>query len=296
MPRPETLMICMIMTLLSHVPSLTATAQSQLSPTTSAPSETPAPASSTRPSTTLLTSANVEGDPDYCINIMAGFPTDDPEARYQFFKLTQEMARDATPEFRIALSQYGDGPIAAETPLLDVIEDIANPVLRQAAPEITTANMAYVINFASRCEPFITGQIDSLIAYDNALTDAEFNAVITEDALFLRQILSDSLFRLGANEDPVHRFVVMRYSDSLVTTRDIAEFSTFEAELDNLEALYMEDLDGRLKRSNDLINEEMDREILGDSVTLSDSLNAAEKQKAKQRQIYTLIRILGGGR
>lgn len=234
-------------------------------------------------------------DPDFCINTMAGFPTDDQEARYQFFRLTEEMARGATPEFRDALAQYGDDQVSPHTPMLTVIEEIANPVLRQAAPEITIGNMAYVINFAAVCEPFITGQIDSLKAFDPALTNAEFNAVITEDALFLRQILSDSMFRLGANEDSVHSFAVAQYANALVTTRDEMEFSTFEAELDDLEALYMTDLDGRLKRSNDMINEEMDRETLGDAVALSDSMNAAEKRKAKERQLYTLYRILGGG-
>ena len=125
---------------------------------------------------------------------MSGFPTDDQEARYQFFRLTEEMARDITPDFRRALSQYGDSQVPLSTPMLNVIEDIANPVLRQAAPQLTITNMTYVIDFASICEPFITGQINSLRAYDSALNDTEFNSVITEDALFLRQILSDSMY------------------------------------------------------------------------------------------------------
>jgi len=234
-------------------------------------------------------------NPDYCINKMAEFPSDDHEIRYQFFRLTEEMARDVTPDFRNALHKYGDHNISSDSSLFEAIEDIANPVLRQAAPEITIANMTHVIDFATLCKSVITGQVNSLRAFDNALSDVDFNAVIVEDALFLRQILSDSLFRLGANEDALHSISVNHYAATLVTTRDEAEFSTFEAELDDLEALYMDDLDGRLKRSNDLINEEMDREILGESVALSDSMHKAEKEKAKQRQLYTLIRILGGG-
>jgi len=234
-------------------------------------------------------------DPDYCINTMAEFPTDNHEIRYQFFRLTEEMARDMTPNFRQALKQYGDNRFVSDRPMLKAIEDIANPVLRQAAPEITIANMAYVIDFASICEPVLTGQISSLKAFDSALKDAEFNAVIVEDSLFLRQILSDSLFRLGADKDSLYSASINQYANALVKTRDEVEFSTFEAELGDLEAVYMNDLDGRLKRSNDIINEEMDREILGDSVALSDSMNKAEKEKAKQRQVYTLIRILGGG-
>lgn len=233
--------------------------------------------------------------PDFCINNMAEFPSDDHEIRYQFFRLTEEMARDVTPEFRKALHQYGDKDISSDRSLFEAIEDIANPVLRQAAPEITIANMTHVIDFATLCRSEITGQINSLKAFDAALNDVDFNAVIVEDALFLRQILSDSLLRLGADSDPLHAVPVLQYSQSLVTTRDEVEFTSFEAELDELEAVYMDDLDGRLKRSNDLINTEMDREVLGDSVALSDSMNEAERDKAKQRQLYTLIQILGGG-
>ena len=247
------------------------------------------------PPATILTTS-IAGDPDFCINKMAGFPTDDTEARFQFFRLTEEMAKDVTPEFRSALKAYSDKErVPADAPMLGVIEDIANPVLRQAAPEITIANMSYVIDFANICEPFIEGQVNSLKAFDPALENAEFNAVIVEDALFLRQILSESLTRLGVDEDTVHAPAARQYAAALVTTRDAAEFSTFEAELDDLEALYMEDLDGRLKRSNDMINEEMDREVLADSVALSDSMNKAAKKQAKERQLYTLIRILGGG-
>jgi len=234
-------------------------------------------------------------NPDYCINTMASFPTENHEIRYQFFRLTEEAGRDVTPNFRDALSKYGDKKIAEDSSMLQAIEDIANPVLRQAAPEITIANMVHVIDFATICEPVITGQISSLEAYDSALKDVAFNAVIVEDALFLRQILSDSLFRLGADEDPLYSASVRQYANALVTTRDEVEFTSFEAELGDLEALYMDDLDGRLKRSNDMINSEMDREVLGDSVALSDSMNKAAKEKAKQRQLYTLIRILGGG-
>lgn len=232
---------------------------------------------------------------DFCINTMASFPTENHEIRYQFFRLTEETASDVTPNFREALRKYGDEKVAEDSSMLQAIEDIANPVLRQAAPEITIANMVHVIDFATICKPIITGQINSLEAYDSALKDVEYNTVIVEDALFLRQILSDSLFRLGADKDPLYSASVTAYANALVSTRDDVEFSSFEAELDDLEALYMDDLDGRLKRSNDMINAEMDREVLGDSVALSDSMNKAAKKKAKERQLYTLIRILGGG-
>ena len=242
-----------------------------------------------------VSETRLETNPDYCISTLAEFPADNHEIRYQFFRLTDEMARDITPELREAMRIYGAQNLPTDRPMLKAIEDIANPVLRQAAPEITVANMAYVIDFASICRPIIDGQINSLAAYDSSLSDPEFNAVIVEDALFLRQILSDSLIRLGADTDPLFSASVVEYSAALVSTRDEAEFVSFEAELDDIEALYMDDLDQRLKRANDMINEEIDSEVLSDSVALSDSMNRAEKRKAKERQLYTLIRILGGG-
>lgn len=227
-----------------------------------------------------------------CIMTMAGFPDEGHVARYQFFRLTQELAADTTPGFRAALDKYGDGEVAQDTPILDVIENIANPVLRQAAPELAVANMDHLIDFSDRCEPYLTGQIQSLKAYDAELSFED--PVINEDALFLRQVLSDSLFRLGANEDPQHSWAVQTYASALVSTRDEIEFTSFEVEIDDLEALYMTDLDGRLARSNDIINEEMDREALSDAMSLNDDLNEDAKKKSNQNMLRTLARILGG--
>ena len=58
----------------------------------------------------------------------------------------------------------------------------------------------------------------------------------------------------------------------------------------------MEDLDGRLARSNDVINSEMDREILGDSIALARQMNEDAKKKARQDRLYRLLRLFGGGR
>ena len=233
-------------------------------------------------------------DPDFCINTLASFQTENPEARYQFYALTQEVARDASPEFRRAIAHYSQGETASGDSILGALEDATNPVLRQAAPELTLANFDYVIDFASQCQGALSGQISSLKAYDPALGNAEFNALISEDALFLRQILSDSLSRLGADQDPRFALVAQNYADALIRTRDAVEFETFVSEVDELEALYMTDLDGRLKRSNDMINEEIDREVLGDAVGLSNSMDDAAARRAKEERILSLIRIMGG--
>lgn len=227
---------------------------------------------------------------EYCITVMSGFPNDAHLPRYQFFKLTQEMAVDATPGFRNALDKYGEGDVEADAPITDVIEAIANPVLRQAAPELAISYMDHLIDFAKRCEPFIDGQVTSLKAFDSTL--ANDDTVIAEDALFLRQVLSDSLFRLDADKDPIHGADISVYASALVRTRDRIEFTSYSSDVGDLEALYMTDLDGRLARSNDLINSEMNRETLGDAIILSDDMNREAKQKADREALQTLLRIL----
>jgi len=228
-----------------------------------------------------------------CITIMSGFPNSGPLPRYQFFKLSEDLAVDTTPEFRQALSHFGDGTVADETPILDVVETIANPVLRQAAPDIVVSNMAHLIGFAQDCEAYLTGQIDSLRAVDNSLSQDDI--VIAEDALYLRQVLSESLSRLGGDTDLAHGAPVRAYANSLIVSRDAIEFAGFDNDIDDLEALYLSDLDGRLARSNNVINSEMNRETLGDAVTLSRDLSATSIEQEKARSLNTLLRILGGG-
>ena len=229
---------------------------------------------------------------DFCVQVMSGFPNDDIVARYQFFRLTEELARDSSLEFVAAMDHFGENYVDETTPVLDVIENIANPVLRQAAPEIIVGSMDHLIDFAQRCAPFLEGQISSLSAYDTTLRNGD--PVIKEDALFLRQVLSDSLSRLGADSDPVHGFAVQNYTQSLVLMRDAIEFEAYAANVDDLESLFMVDLDGRLARSNDLINSEIDREILAHSVELAEDLNEAAKRNSQVGQ-RTVNIILGRG-
>ena len=231
-----------------------------------------------------------------CISQMAEFPTDDPTARYQFFKLISDLGYGADDDTRALLNHYGEPTVEIGTPIVSVIENVANPVLRQAAPEVIVSSMNFLVDFAGACEVFIKGQTDSLIAFDNELTHPELNSGIAEDALFLRQFLSESLSRLGADEDPNWGEAAQSYSRSLVQQRDAFEFAAFETDISDLETLFMEDLDGRLARSNDVINSEMDREILGDSIALARQMNEDAKKKARQDRLYRLLRLFGGGR
>lgn len=229
-----------------------------------------------------------------CISIMNGFPDNGHETRYQFFKLTQAMAQDVDPMFRSAIDFYGDSNVTPATPILEVIENIANPVYRQAAPEITIGNMGYLVDFALDCDSYLNGQIESLEAFDQNLTQSDFEVVIGEDALFMRQILSDSMFRLGAQDHEVFGPSVSAYAGNMVRARNTIEYASFESQLENLEAVYMTDLDGRLARSNDVINNEIDREALAHALEITNDLNEQAKLEAKRKQFEILSRILGG--
>jgi len=266
-----------------------------------APAAEPAPEISSTPAFTLqdaLASGEraVSATPvqEKCISIMSGFPDNGHETRYQFFKLTRTLAEDVNPTFRSAIDFYGDSAVTHETPILEVIENIANPVYRQAAPEITIGNMGYLIDFALDCEGYLSGQIDSLEAFDNNLTQSDFDVVIGEDALFMRQILSDSLFRLGAQDHDVFGPAVTIYAGDLVRARNSIEYAGFEAQLESLEAVFMTDLDGRLARSNDVINNEIDREALAQALEITSDLNEQAKLEARRKTMEILTRILGG--
>lgn len=230
-----------------------------------------------------------------CITVMNGFPDNGHETRYQFFKLTQALAQDVDPTFRSAIDFYGDYNVTPDTPIMDVIENIANPVYRQAAPEITIGNMGYLIDFAIDCDSYLTGQIESLEAFDYNLTQSDFETVIGEDALFMRQILSDSLYRMGGQEHEIFGPSVRAYADNLVRSRDTIEFASFESQMASLESVYMNDLDGRLARSNDVINNEMDREALAYALEITNDLNEQAKLESKRKSMKILQLILGGG-
>lgn len=237
-----------------------------------------------------LALANAE-DQERCITIMSGFPDTNYEERYQFFRLIEDMGADATPAFRSALTAYGEGDIAPDAPITAVIEAISNPVLRQAAPGIAVGQMGHLIEFSKTCEAFIAGQVNSLEAYDTALGTADFNTVIGEDALFLRQVVADALYRLEADKDPAHSDAVIAYARSLIRARNNIEFASFESEVDQIEALFLSDLDGRLARSNDIINGDMSTESIASAIALSDDLNESTRQQAREQRQRNLLRI-----
>ncbi|MEO0467310.1 MAG: hypothetical protein AAF216_12275 [Pseudomonadota bacterium] len=230
-----------------------------------------------------------------CIAMMAGFPDDSLASRYQFFRLIQEMSRGMTPEVRMALAAYSSGTVSIEAPVMETIEDITNPVLRQAAPAVTVAQMDHLIGFGTDCATYIDGQVTGLAAADPSLNEPAFNLAIGQDALFLRQILLDSLYRLGADVDPQHGAVVANYQRGLVRLRDDMEFAAFDAELAELEALALGDLGDRLDTANASINDGMYDDSTGSAVRLAKDMSDAARRESQQRMARILIDILAGG-
>ncbi len=229
-----------------------------------------------------------------CMSVLSGFPSDNASTRYQFLRLVKSFGRGVSYEFKTALNHFADKKITMQTDLVDVIEGMNNPVLRQADPALIAGYGSYLVNFALECSDVVESQISSLYAYDADLKDVAFNIVIDEDALYLRQILSDSLYGLDAQKHPVYGEAVRAYAKGLVVMRDNMEYTVFNAEIGDIEALYMGDLDEKLARSNDIVNAEMDREILPGSVALSDDMSKNMIKQEKRRSLHTLIDILGG--
>ncbi|MGB3455655.1 MAG: hypothetical protein WBG08_08475 [Litorimonas sp.] len=239
-------------------------------------------------STTAMDAERLE----QCVALMSGFPDDSIESRYVFFRLNQEIGKDVTPELSALMAGFmaenETRRLPASTPMIDVIEDIADPVLRQAAPAQTVAGMAHIAYFDALCGRFVQGQVDSLLAFDAELADADI--AIREDALYLRQILAEALDRLGAGDAAA----VQAYTHSLVTERDDIEYVGFEDEVGDLEALYMGDLDTKLARSNDAVNEGVNTDEFQDAAALARDMGEQARQRARDERFYSIYRILGG--
>ena len=224
---------------------------------------------------------------EQCVALMSGFPDESTGERYLFFRLSQELAKGVTPELTQTMARYlADNEtrrLPSDTPMMDVVEDIADPVLRQAAPERTVAGLAHIAYFDTLCGTFVAGQVDSLAAFDPALREADI--YIREDALYLRQLLAEALDRLGGG------VAVEAYTASLVVERDDIEFTGFESDVGELEALYMGDLDTKLARSNDAVNEAVSGEAFQDALALAEDMNQQARKRAQRERLATLCQI-----
>lgn len=227
-----------------------------------------------------------------CLVRMSGFAMDDRAARYQFFVLIETVGMDVDAAMLASMKHFGQPPLPADTTMIAVIEGIANPITLQAQPALTVAQTVSLISFAQECAPYIRGQINSLAVIEPGFADPTFNVTVREDGLYLRQMAGEALARLGAYEDPVHGQAVRSYDRVLVDLRTQIEFDAFEHQLDDLEGLYLSDLDQKLALANDQINGEMDREVLDNSIMISNDMSKASEQERRRRMTQTLFQIL----
>lgn len=220
---------------------------------------------------------------DFCIAQMTALPDGSLAGRHQFFTLVKETAHGAGPAFQEALAAYGEGQVPDGTAMMDVVEAIANPVTRQAMPELTVAQTAYLIRFASECETALNGQIAALEATNPDLANGLYQQAMGEDALFLRATLLDALYRLSADSDPQHGATIAAYQRDLVAQRGDIEFAAFDAEIDEIEAMLSGDLGKRLTLSNEQVAESGDAGAVAAARASAEITSQAQREETQRR-------------
>ncbi|MEO0816818.1 MAG: hypothetical protein AAFX86_05860 [Pseudomonadota bacterium] len=212
--------------------------------------------------------------------------------RHQLFVLVREAGRGADDDVLAALEAYGAGTVDPETPILQVVEDIANPVLLQAAPNATVGQMAHLIRFSRECDVILDGQIKALEATSPDLASGTYKQAIGEDAMFLRSMLLDALYRLNADRDAVHGQTVAAYQRDLVRQRDDIEFAAFDAELAALEDEFAGDLGDRLDLAKTSADETAEAVDAKGAAEVARALTDVQRAEANARMAQMLAEIL----
>jgi hypothetical protein len=230
---------------------------------------------------------------DFCATQMTSLAGGTLSGRHQLFVLLSEAGRGADEDLIDVLDAYGVGQVDPSTPLLQVVEDIANPVLLQAAPNATVGQMAHLIRFSQECGLILDGQIAALEATSPDLANGVYKQAIGEDAIFLRSMLLDALYRLNADSDPVHGQAVAAYQRDLVGQRDDIEFAAFDAELAALEEEFTGDLDKRLDLANTSIGETAGAIDAKGAAEVARALTDVQRAEANARMAQIMIEVLG---
>ncbi|MEL6661449.1 MAG: hypothetical protein AAFO57_01505 [Pseudomonadota bacterium] len=262
-------------------------------------SEVP-PAAAVAPAAPAIKTQQAAGDVDipeinrFCATQMISLADASLEGRHQFYVLVREAGRGANNGFLEALDAFGAQQISRETPVLQVVEDTANPVLLQAAPAATVSQMAYLIGFSNECADLLEGQIVALEATSPGLASGTYKQAIGEDAMFLRSMLLDALYRLNADSDPRHGQAIAAYQRDLVDQRDDIEFAAFDAELAALEDEFAGDLDRRLDLANTAVGENAEAVDAKGAAAVARALSDVQRAEANQRMARILAEVLNG--
>lgn len=232
--------------------------------------------------------------PERCQAMMIQFPSDSLQSRYEFFRMVNDAAEGADDDFIAALEALSAGTVPRDATLAQVVEMIASPVLRQGAPSMTVGYMGYLVGYGHECGAFIEDQIAALEAAEPNFDDPGYHRQITENALFMKSILVDALYRLEADVDPAYGAMIAAYERGMVHHRDEMEFAEFDAELAALEEEFMGDLGQRLELSNQVVGSGMDGDITSSSIGLSSEMSRESRREAQEQVIRTWGHILNG--
>lgn len=232
---------------------------------------------------------------DLCIRMMAGFPDESLVNRYQFYRLIDMMEDGADSGVNAALEHFGAKNSLGQETVVDVVRNLSDPVMLQSAPRYTVGNAAQLIEYAQQCRPFISAQIASIEVAEPSVTDPLFEEQLAEDAVYLRALVVQSLESVSAQIHPVHGPAVLRYQNATVNIRNEAEFVGFAAELDSLSLETLVELDEKLVLHQDVIEDDIDKEVVSSSNQMVQSMNQSSKEESDRKVNYIMWRILNSG-
>lgn len=230
---------------------------------------------------------------EYCAQMMSGFPNTEMQNRYHFFTLVNHLTEGYTEDLDAAVVQFSNYPLEAGTPVVDVIEEIVDPVLRQADPTFGLSQVRHLIQFGQTCREFTSSQLNAIELMHPEFTEPEFQLGIVEDALFIRSVLSDALRELRAHEDPVHGRPVLSYERETEMLRDTAERTLVKRDMDNLYAEFEEDIEQRFAMVESTDVGTTDTEATSTAVKTWKDLNNASRRerRAEAAQIFKLMLV-----
>jgi hypothetical protein len=233
---------------------------------------------------------------DLCINMMRDFPDDTLVNRYQLFRLIEMMEVGVDSGVSDALTHFGmKNSLGTET-VVEITQNLSDPVMLQSQPRYSIGNAAQLIGYAKHCKPFIASQVASIEAAEPSVNDGLFQEQLAEDSVYLRALVIQSLESVSADKHALHGPAVKRYADGTIWIRNEAEFAGFEAELDALSIDALTDLDQKLMIHRDVVEEEADKEIMSSSSEMVNSMNEQSKIEAQRKTYQIMCQISGSCR
>lgn len=232
------------------------------------------------------------GASEYCLSVMAGFP-DDAQSRFTFYHLVELLHEGADPGIYASLDAYSSDSVAAETPVVDVLDYIANPVMRQALPGSVLAHLNHLVKFDRKCGAFIQSQKQTLAVVDPSVMHRDFRGSVLQDALFLRQVMIEAFYQMSAHEDPVHREAVLSLGRSADALRANKNVEAFGEELDELlDEVLLEYNDLRENQRFAVLDDSLQREQVRSDQEMLNQMNKGARTQGYENIAQTIFTML----